>query len=364
MTLECLPDEISLLLLRFLSVQDRCRLTCVSKHFYRISNDDALWRRRAEVVDAPGPSSRVCSSSLMYRGCIYIYGGHNPAPGSNFITDVKNELFVFNIETSKWTMIPTQYNFPFRTEHSAVLYDDRMYIIGGYSGLGGYRMDPFYFDLRTPLEERWEPVVLETRGEAPSPRSAMSAVVWQHYVYVFGGWDGEVTMDDFYRLDLKKLKWKRVRSKGERPPPRRSHNAFVWRDAMYILLGYDGTQNCEPHLYRFDFETKKWEIVPVEGQPPPGRSRAKCVLYNNTVAIFGGWDRVNHFEDWWELSLVHRKWRSVPVQFPSSGIGQHTAEVHQNKVFVFGGYHANKQMSSSDLWIYYLGHLGREYGEA
>jgi len=254
--------------------------------------------------------------------------------------------------------------FPYRTEHSAVLYGQRMYILGGYSGLAGYRLDPFYFDLDRPLSEPWEPVLLETRGEEPAPRSAMSCVQWRHFIFIFGGWDGIDTSNDFYRLNLKTNKWKRLKSKGERPSPRRSHNSFVYNDAMYVLLGFDGERNCDPQLYRYDFEAKRWTVEAVTGAPPQGRSRAKCVRYQNTLAVFGGWDRVNHFEDWHELNLVTKEWRQIPVDFPSKGIGQHSAEVHQNRVYVFGGFHAGKQQSAADLWVYTLGHLGRTGGEA
>lgn len=117
----------------------------------------------------------------------------------------------------------------------------------------------------------------------------------------------------------------------------------------------------------------------VPGPRPPARSRAKCVRYLNTVAIFGGsdtppsppasltlfsWDRVNYFEDWYEFNLERRTWTQVEVEFPSRGIGQHTADVYENRVYVFGGFHAGKNMSAGDLWIYSLGHLGRLGGEA
>lgn len=67
MTLESLPDEVSLLLLNFLNVRDWCRLAAVSRHWFRLANDKALWKRRAHVVKATGPSSRVCHSSLFCK---------------------------------------------------------------------------------------------------------------------------------------------------------------------------------------------------------------------------------------------------------------------------------------------------------
>lgn len=101
--LDSLPDEISLYLLQWLAVRDWCHLAAVSRHFYRVYNDDAIWKRRAHLIESQegeGPSSRVCHTSLMYRTRMFVYGGHNPSPGSNFISDVKNELFSFDIGPS------------------------------------------------------------------------------------------------------------------------------------------------------------------------------------------------------------------------------------------------------------------------
>lgn len=97
LSLDSLPDELSMYLLGFLTVRDWCRLSTVSRHFFRVASDQALWKRRAHVVKSLGPTSRVCHSSVTCKGEMFVYGGHNPSPGSNFIADVKNELFIYNI---------------------------------------------------------------------------------------------------------------------------------------------------------------------------------------------------------------------------------------------------------------------------
>lgn len=183
-------------------------------------------------------------------------------------------------------------------------------------------------------------------------------------MYVFGGWNGAITNDDFYKLNLKKLKWKKVRDHGPRPTERRSHCACVVGDSMYIFGGYSGETNCFPSLHRYDFLTKKWSVEEVRGlRLPPGRSRARMVSFGNYLAVSGGWDRVNHFQDWWEFNLVNKEWRSFQVDFPSP-LGQHTIDVNLNKAIFFGGFHTNTQTASDMLWTYSLGHIGRLSNEA
>jgi hypothetical protein len=75
------------------------------------------------------------------------------------------------------------------------------------------------------------------------------------------------------------------------------------------------------------------------------------------------WDRVNHFQDWWEFNLLSNEWRSYVVDFPSP-IGQHTLDVILNQAFFFGGFHSSTQSASDLLWSYSLGQIGRLSTEA
>lgn len=51
-------------------------------------------------------------------------------------------------------------------------------------------------------EGDWTAEILECRGESPVSRSAHTCVLWNHTLFVFGGWNGAVTNDDFYKLNL------------------------------------------------------------------------------------------------------------------------------------------------------------------
>lgn len=97
--LVALPDELSLRIVAALPVPDRCRLARVCRAFARLTLDATLWRRTATLVAGAGdvPKPRVCHSSALYKGRVFVYGGHNPAPGSNYISDVKNDLYVYDL---------------------------------------------------------------------------------------------------------------------------------------------------------------------------------------------------------------------------------------------------------------------------
>jgi N-acetylneuraminic acid mutarotase len=284
-----------------------------------------------------------------------VFGGHNPQVHSNFIANVKNTLFQYDPETTIWTQIESPKNrFPFRTEHSSIVWNDSMYTFFGYSGMEGYTSYVFTINLKT-FEHQEIPNV----GDFPKPRSACTVCLYKNKVYLFGGWDGINSNNDFYTFDLKTKIWNKAECYGKTPSPRRSHCCTVRGSYMYIFGGYDGVKNVDPVLHRFDFKKKIWEIEETKGIPPCGRSRASLCPFPGGFFIFGGWDRQKYFSDWHEFRFDTKTWVTNPMSFPKNGIGQHSSTLFQNKVLVFGGYQGDTQQSSNALWGYSLGHLGK-----
>jgi len=48
------------------------------------------------------------------------------------------------------------------------------------------------------------------------------------------------------------------------------------------------------------------------------------------------------------------------LEFPGKGIGQHSSVIYNNCVYVYGGYNEAQKSSSSSLWGYFLGNLGKK----
>ncbi len=75
-----------------------------------------------------------------------------------------------------------------RDRHCAVTYKNSFYIFGGFDGTS--RVNDFYeFDFTTMIWKRIVPNVANSSAP-PSPRHSHSAVVYQDSMFVFGGYDG------------------------------------------------------------------------------------------------------------------------------------------------------------------------------
>lgn len=79
-----------------------------------------------------------------------------------------------------------------------VLYEQSVYIYGGYDGKQRFG-DLYKCNLRNK-KYKWK----ELRGDGVIPlnRFGHSALIYENSMYIFGGWNGHDTMDDLYQYSF------------------------------------------------------------------------------------------------------------------------------------------------------------------
>jgi N-acetylneuraminic acid mutarotase len=77
--------------------------------------------------------------------------------------------------------------------------------------------------------------------------------VWKEEIYVFSGWNGTTSNDDFYKFNMNTKQWEVVVFGGLRPPPRRSACYVQYKNAMYIWGGYGVDEHVSSDVWKFDF---------------------------------------------------------------------------------------------------------------
>ena len=87
-----------------------------------------------------------------------------------------------------------------------------MYVYGGYIGEEGRNMkDIWAFDFES---EKWELIFDEnTKQDQPEGRSSFSMTSHNGKLIIFGGTNGEKTLNDFWSFDLHAKQWKKIDSK-------------------------------------------------------------------------------------------------------------------------------------------------------
>lgn len=165
------------------------------RHYRRLDEVD-----KVVVEDVDGfPPPRANSTLTLYEDSsskkgkqkkeLYLFGGEYFDGVSSVVV---NHLLKLTIDSSsaetkcQWRHIHAPKAPPPRCAHSTVYYNHALYVFGGEISAGDayhhYR-DCWKFDL---AKMEWTEIV-GNKAAAPSPRSGHSAVVWKHYMVVFGG---------------------------------------------------------------------------------------------------------------------------------------------------------------------------------
>jgi leucine-zipper-like transcriptional regulator 1 len=218
-----------------------------------------------------------------------------------------------------------------RSLHAAAVWNDSMYVFGGYDGHSRVNdMYEYNFQLR-----RWRntPPGMVT----PSPRDRHAAVVYKNSFYIFGGFDGASRVNDFWQYNFETQGWNSVPvASGDPPTPRHSHMAVTHKNSMYVFGGYDGVYRAD--FYEYNFEKEQWRAVPTTGRLPRCRYRASCVVHKDTMIMFGGHDGTRHLNDTCIYNFVTGVWNQIDVtRSTPSPRDSHVAVVYGDSMFVFGG---------------------------
>jgi len=279
-----------------------------------------------------------------------------------------NDVYELNMEDFHWSKVETQGNKPTpRTFHRAVTFDGTMYVFGGFDGNrlnDAYRLNLNELSPEDDLESNplaqtteieddlFEWKQIQVTGPTYSARTGHCAINAGNRFYVFGGTDESNRRNDLYLFDIENSSWRQVVCQGQVPQPRSGAKGVYFSRGIYLFGGYtrkDG--NYFNDLYKFDLETCYWSKLFPTGDPPSPRTDHSCVLYENSMYIFAGYDGKNRFNDLRVCNLESFEWKLVEAtgNLPIKRFG-HTAVVYNHNMYVFGGWDGHETLD--DLYQY------------
>lgn len=203
--------------------------------FWQFDTQQEEW----SIVDAAfgqPPTPRHSHSGVEYDGSMYIFGGYD----GNYRSDFHR----YNFAQRKWSGVPVKGSVPkARYRTSAASFQNLMLVVGGHDG--AKHLNDFWQLNFATLE--WS--VVESVGITmpPSPRDSHTAVICNDSMYLFGGSTGNAR-NDLYSFSFETSQWHEVRpatSSGQavsEPCPRFCHSCEVYNGSLYVFGGYDGQQ--------------------------------------------------------------------------------------------------------------------------
>lgn len=135
-----------------------------------------------------------------------------------------------------------------------------MFIFGGYTGdiFSNSNLtnknDLFEYKFQNGQWIEWKYV----GAKFPVPRSAHGSAVYNGYLWIYAGYDGNVRLNDMWKIPLNggPKEWEEIKQLGgEIPPTCCNFPVAVARGCMYVFSGQSGLQITN-NLYEFNFEDR------------------------------------------------------------------------------------------------------------
>lgn len=179
-----------------------------------------------------------------------------------------------------------------RAAHSCCVIDSKMYIFGGitsYQGMDG-KMNSDYLNILQTYDipqKKWR--VIKPKGQAPSPRAGHGCCVVGRDIYIFGGRQGTIVLDDMYKFNVDSEKWSRVIFKGDTiPDARAGHTMNAFAGSKLIIVGGSNWEKYFSEVYVFDIPSKVWIKCGFTGIIPVGRFWHTAIVYEEELIVIGG----------------------------------------------------------------------------
>ena len=225
---------------------------------------------RPSIISTVGqrPACLV-SASVTYVGNneIYAFGGFD-----DYTDEVYNHVLRLNLDTRQWNLVDNYGDIPgVRMGHTATLWQgDKVLIFGGENEHRVYLSDLIIFDLKTA---HWNQPDLQ--GVPPKGRARHSALVHDDKLFIVGGLSGHdnsTILDDFCYLDLKTWTWSRT----WRFVPRFDHTCWMWGGRMWVFGGLTEGMERSNDIWWLDMRQSPYfdggmGSAPTEPRPTSGK---------------------------------------------------------------------------------------------
>jgi hypothetical protein len=192
------------------------------------SADGATWE---QVTPKAGWSPRIAAGTVVFKDRMWIIGGtENYYFGDD--TSLKNDIWS-SADGKEWKRELAAAPWSPRAYHQAVVHDGKMWVLGGGNYVPKYHAVNDVWCSADGV--RWEQV---TKEAGWSPRIWFSAVVYRDRMWVLGGWSNNPSKnwgDVWHSRDGKQ--WTALQSRVCWKA-RHEHSAYVFQDKIWVAGGH------------------------------------------------------------------------------------------------------------------------------
>ena len=293
----------------------------------------AVWSQATSSAQFP---ARYSHTSVVFDNRMWVVGGVDAA--YTFYNDTWNST-----DGVSWTRAKDIASFPSRFGHTSVVFDGKMWVIGGFWDDGtSHRF----------LNDTWYSTDgidwIEATDSAQFPgRYGHTSVVFDGKMWVIGGYSDDGNGNTAYLDDVwystDGVAW--TQAKDVAAFPRRfSHTSVAFDGKMWVIGGTNDTGDFNDAWSSAD--GVDW----TEENPSPfssTRYSASSVATNDGIWVIGGYGNSMNLQEVWN-STNGADWYETAALAAFPGRNSHTSVIFDNRMWVIGG--AGDSGSLNDVW--------------
>ncbi|MDO6472334.1 kelch repeat-containing protein [Maribacter sp. 1_MG-2023] len=271
------------------------------------------------VTENAAFSERTDHTSVVFDNKIWVIGGYD---GFSYLNDIWQSS-----DGETWTQITAEAPFHRRSGHTSVVFNNEIYVIGGFTGVD------FLRDIwKSSDGETWAKIT----GASPFPQNGLhSAVVFKDKLWVIGSLDESAKLSNNIWQSSDGEMWTPV-DVTVSFPERYGHTTMVYDDKIWIIGGstFNGLQGVLDDVWQ-SADGREW-IKVTEETAIEGRTSHANVVFDNKMWLIGGRDsRLNQNDIYQSIDGITWSQRTEEVSFTERR--GHTCVVFDDKIWVIGG---------------------------
>lgn len=145
----------------------------------------------------------------------------------------------------------------------------------------------------------------------PECRDSHAAVVANGHLYIVGGGDGRVRLNDMWEFSIETREWRRFECMGGVTAGRAGHVCCLYKkfnESKIIMFGGGNGEiqgGWMTEIYECDLNARKWSLIepPEEDQAAPGCYGLSAIIYKNSMFVFGGGDGENWYNSVYQYRI-------------------------------------------------------------
>lgn len=275
---------------------------------------------------------------------------------SDGVQDQKEIIEKFNPSELKWREVTSSAKWSPRDTHTHVVFDDYLWVKAGLEGESGsdayWEMNHLNDIWRTRDGYTWE---LVTSNAPWSKRRSPVSVVFNNKLWLIGGWNNDTytTLNDVWNSS-DGVNWDLVASSAEWSG-REGHQVVSFNGKMFIFGGVDFNERKAKNDIWYSDDGINWNLGKEEASWSP-RYAHKIVEFKGRLWLAGGLaPDQNEMSDMW-YSDDGINWNLVTENHPWLGRHDPGLVVYKDKLWLIGGWNDSEIDSGlNDTWYSFNG---------